>query len=171
MMSRKALVLAAGVFVAPLVQAAKLAVSVEIPRLQVAEYHRPYVAMWLENERNEVTNLAVWYDIAMRENEGQEWLKDMRQWWRRSGRTLKLPVDGLTGATKPPGEHRLIFGEGGQPLPDLPAGQYRLRIEAAREVGGRELLEIPFQWPVSEETLVEVSGSKELGMVKLQLQP
>ncbi|MFA5632147.1 MAG: DUF2271 domain-containing protein [Porticoccaceae bacterium] len=171
MLKRTVLALAAGVLLTPVVQAATLELSVEIPRLQVAEYHRPYVAMWLENERNEVTNLAVWYDVAMRENEGLEWLKDMRQWWRRSGRTLELPLDGLTGATKPPGEHRLVFGDGGQPLPELPPGQYRLRVEAAREVGGRELLEIPFQWPLSEETALEVSGTEELGRVTLRLAP
>ena len=30
--------------------AAELAVSIEIPRLTVAEYHRPYVAIWLEGK-------------------------------------------------------------------------------------------------------------------------
>jgi hypothetical protein len=30
------------------VLAAEIQLEVEIPRLQVAEYHRPYVAIWLE---------------------------------------------------------------------------------------------------------------------------
>lgn len=30
--------------------AAQLEISVEIPQLAVAEYHRPYVAVWVERE-------------------------------------------------------------------------------------------------------------------------
>src|SRR5690606_30988193 len=75
------------------VLAAELTVSVEVPRLTVAEYHRPYVAVWLEKEASVVNSLAVWYDVEMKEEKGKEWLKDMRQWWRRTGRELTLPID------------------------------------------------------------------------------
>ena len=45
-------------------QASELAVSVQIPALNVAEYHRPYVAIWLENDSQKfVANLSVWYDL------------------------------------------------------------------------------------------------------------
>src|SRR5690606_33338341 len=87
--------------------ATQLEVSVEIPRLNVAEYHRPYVAVWLEGADQKVAaNLAVWYqqrDTA--EGHGTKWLPDLRQWWRRSGRALELPVDGVTGPTRPVGAH------------------------------------------------------------------
>lgn len=66
--------------------AAGLQVGVEIPKLEVAEYHRPYVAMWLERaDKSVVTTLSVWYDTKMRDAEGTKWLKDMRQWWRARG--------------------------------------------------------------------------------------
>src|SRR5690606_4773134 len=73
--------------------AAELSVSVDIPRLNVAEYHRPYVAIWIEPEQGTPTTLAVWYDVKLRDSEGEKWLKDMRQWWRRDGRGLSMPVD------------------------------------------------------------------------------
>lgn len=152
----------------PVLQAESLQLSIEIPRLQVAEYHRPYVAVWLENERNEATQLAVWYDMGMRDNGGLEWLKDMRQWWRRGGRALEMPVDGVSGATRAPGVHTLNFDT---VLAGLPAGEYRLRVEAAREVGGRELLEIPFNWPLQKAQTFEVTGSEELGQVILNIEP
>lgn len=42
--------------------AATLDINVEIPKLNVAEYHRPYVAVWLEGADQKVAaNLAVWY--------------------------------------------------------------------------------------------------------------
>jgi len=152
--------------------AADLAVKVEIPRLQVAEYHRPYVALWLEGKGQKfVRNLSVWYDLKLKDNEGTKWLKDMRQWWRKSGRELDMPVDGLSGATRAPGEHALGFAAGKQPLGELPAGDYQLVVEVAREVGGRELLKIPFQWPPASPQALHAKGQHELGVVALELKP
>lgn len=163
--------LATALLGASLVQAASLDVTVEIPRLKVAEYHNPYVALWLEDEAGKVTQLAVWYDVGMRENKGQEWLKDMRQWWRRGGRTLQLPIDGLSGATRGPGAHRIPFAVEGTALAQLAPGQYRLRVEAAREVGGRELVEVPLTWPLGAGQALEASGSEELGRITVQYTP
>jgi hypothetical protein len=151
---------------------AGLAIDVEIPRLDVAEYHRPYVAYWIEREDNSVAaNLAVWYDLKMKDKEGEKWLKDMRQWWRRSGRSLEMPVDGVSSATLAPGRHTLSFTQGKAPLGDLPAGNYRLVVEAAREVGGREVITLPFAWPPAQATESSEAGSNELGAVTLTLQP
>ncbi len=123
--------------------AADMNVKVEIPRLNVAEYHRPYVSVWVERaDQSPVSTLAVWYDL--KNKEGTKWLKDMRQWWRKAGRDMQMPADGLSGATRAPGEHTLTFTDGKAPLGKLPAGSYQLVVEAAREVGGRELLRVPF---------------------------
>lgn len=152
--------------------AADLDLKLEIPRLTVAEYHRPYVAIWLERPDNTVAaNLAVWYDVNLRNNEGTKWLKDLRQWWRRSGRELQMPADGLTSATRAPGQHSLEFAGTGKPLADLPPGEYQLVIEAAREVGGRELLRIPLQWPPKEAVSLTAKGEHELGTISVNLKP
>jgi hypothetical protein len=152
--------------------AQQLDISVEIPRLQVAEYHRPYLAIWVEKESGGVAaNLAVWYDIKLKDDKGLEWLKDMRQWWRRTGRDLAFPIDGVTGATRAPGKHSLQFVQGREPLGQLPEGNYRLMVEAAREVGGREVLQLPFSWPPESEQQSSVSGSSELGEFSFQIKP
>ncbi|MDQ3124038.1 MAG: DUF2271 domain-containing protein, partial [Pseudomonadota bacterium] len=76
--------------------AADLTVSVEIPRLTGAAYHRPYVAVWIERpDQTAVRTLAVWYETS-NVAEGKDWLKDMRTWWRRGGRGLTLPADGVS---------------------------------------------------------------------------
>ncbi|RUO36817.1 DUF2271 domain-containing protein [Aliidiomarina shirensis] len=146
-----------------------LTIDIEIPQIQVAEYHRPYVAMWLANERQQaVADLGVWYDIALANQEGEKWLKDIRQWWRRSGRTLSFPVDGVSGATRAPGTHQVTFHDiaaDGTKFSELPAGKYFLHIEAAREVGGREMLSFPIQLPLQETLVVEQTGETELGLV------
>ncbi len=149
--------------------AADLSLSVEIPQLPVAEYHRPYVAIWIEGaDQTIAANLAVWYQTR---GDHTRWLPDLRQWWRRGGRDLKVPVDGLTGATRPVGQHLLKFDAAQAPLAGLKPGQYAVVVEAVREVGGREALRIPFTWPIKAAKRDEVKGSKELGAVALTLNP
>lgn len=168
---RKRLLPLVALFSAPAF-AASLDVAVEIPRLQVAEYHRPYVAIWVERpDQSHVADLAIWYDGKMANKEGEKWLKDMRQWWRRSGRSLEMPVDGISGATKAVGQHSLSFSEQDPAFKDLPPGEYRVVVEAAREVGGRELLRVPFQWPIQQAASTSVQGTSELGAVSLKLKP
>ncbi|TPQ40203.1 DUF2271 domain-containing protein [Cupriavidus pinatubonensis] len=150
--------------------AADMNVKVEIPRLNVAEYHRPYVAVWVERaDQSPAATLAVWYDV--KNKEGTKWLKDMRQWWRKAGRDMQMPADGISGATRAPGEHTLTFTEGKAPLGKLPAGNYQLVVEAAREVGGRELLRVPFTWPPQSAQTARANGEHELGGVTVDLKP
>jgi hypothetical protein len=152
--------------------AAELALKLELPQLNVAEYHRPYVAVWLENpEQKVVANLAVLYDVKKKDNAGTKWLKDMRQWWRKSGRELAMPVDGVSGATRAPGEATLTFSGARAELDKLPAGQYQMVVEAAREAGGRELVRMPFQWPPKTASSVAGKGKEELGALAVQLKP
>ncbi|GAB2192034.1 DUF2271 domain-containing protein [Sessilibacter sp. MAH1] len=150
----------------------ELNISIKIPELNVAEYHNPYVAIWIENQDDKsVTDVQVWYNAKMRDKEGNKWLKDLRQWWRKSGRSLDMPVDAITAATKGPGKYNLNFIADDKKLKNLTPGNYRLRIEAAREVGGRELLDIPFQWPIKNAATAKAQGESELGEVILSLKP
>jgi hypothetical protein len=152
--------------------AADMTVKVNIPQLSVAEYHKPYVAMWLEGpDRSFVANLAVLYEVNKKNNAGTKWLKDMRQWWRKSGRDLQVPIDGVTGATRAPGEHSFHFAGAKSPLDKLPAGEYRLMVEAAREAGGREVVSVPFQWPAKSASDASAKGAEELGTVTVHVQP
>jgi hypothetical protein len=152
--------------------AAEMNVKVEIPRLNVAEYHKPYVAMWIERaDQSAVSTLSVWYDVKLKNAEGTKWLKDMRQWWRKAGRDMQMPADGISGATRAPGEHAVTFTDGKAPLGKLPAGDYQLVIEAAREVGGRELLRVPFAWPPTAARTAQATGEHELGAVSVSVKP
>ena len=113
---------AVAVVARPRLRSADLGLSVEIPQLPVAEYHRPYVAIWIEGaDQNIAANLAVWYQVR---GDHTKWLPDLRQWWRRGGRDLKVPVDGVTGATRPVGQHLLKFDAAQAPLAELKPGQY-----------------------------------------------
>jgi hypothetical protein len=50
-------------------------------------------------------------------------------------------------------------------MPALTGGNYTLVVEAAREVGGRELLRLPFSVPAGGAATAQ--GSGELGAVRL----
>jgi hypothetical protein len=157
-----------GVIATTAVIGGDLSLTIEIPRLDVAEYHRPYVAAWIERpDRTVAANLAVWYDTEMRNDEGETWLKDLRQWWRRTGRSLDMPVDGVSGPTRPPGKHALTFSTSDEALKALADGEYNVVVEAAREVGGREMLRIPFTLGKTSSTAI--SGETELGQIEFSI--
>src|SRR5690625_4350762 len=151
--------------------AGSLSAAMEVPRWRAREYPRPYVASWRARADHQVVpDLSVWYDTALRNNEGEKWLKDMRQWWRRSGRNHAMPIDGVSGATRAPGVHQLVFKAGEAPLGNLEPGDYVLNIEAAREVGGRDLVQIPFEWSAeNSERVYKASGDNELGNITLRV--
>lgn len=155
---------ALGAFAAP-AMAADLSVSVTLPQQTGAAYHRPYVAVWIERPDNTaVRTLAVWYQqTANAEGDGKDWLKDMRTWWRRGGRALTLPADGISSATKAPGRHTVAVPAAR--LRGLPAGDYVMVVEAARELGGREVVRVPFAW--GRANTGRASGSTELGAVSV----
>ena len=152
--------------------AADLQIGVQIPRLDVAEYHRPYVAIWIElPDQSVAAQLAVWYQTDSKKEDGTQWLKDLRQWWRRGGRELTMPVDGVTGATRPVGAHKLSFTAQSAALAGLAPGKYAVVVEAVREVGGRELLRVPFEWPIQSKQHAQAQGKSELGLVSVDLNP
>jgi hypothetical protein len=95
----------------------------------------------------------------------------MRQWRRKSGRELQLPVDGVSGATRAPGEHTLSFSSAKAALDKLPAGDYQFVVEAAREAGGRELVRVPFRWPAKAAQNLAAKGKEELGSIALNIKP
>jgi hypothetical protein len=146
-----------GVIAAP---ATAASVTVTIPRQNVAEYHRPYVAIWLEPVGGgPARTVALWYETKKTGKEaGTKYLADLRAWWRKGGRSMALPADGVSGATRAPGQYTV-------PLPaNIKPGQYVLTVEAARETGGRELVTLPLTVPNPN---ARTAGKTELGAVTL----
>ena len=67
--------------------------------------------------------------------------------------------------TRPVGKHAIKFDHKHPSLAKLPAGSYTLVVEAAREVGGRELVRIPFKW--RGVSSANAQGKTELGRVSI----
>ena len=153
--------------------AASLTLQLTLPEVAAASYYRPYLAAWVEkadDSKTAVGTLAVWYDTRLRDNQGRGWLRNLRTWWRAGGEQLALPVDGVTGATRPVGTHSLHFADATGALARLPAGRYQLAVEVARERGGRKLLRVPFEWGGAANA-AQAQGEKELGQVTVNVEP
>ena len=169
---RVSLILLAALLAAPLARA-DLNLALTVPSMKVAEYHSPYIAVWIERpDASVAANLAVWYQQkASKAGDGTKWLADLRQWWRRSGRNQSMPLDGVSGATRAAGKYQLRFKSTDAPLKSLAPGNYQLVVEAAREVGGRELIKLAFAWPPTTASVVKAGGKTELGEIALALTP
>ncbi len=164
------LILAAGAasIAAPAV-AADLTVTVDVPTISTAAYHRPSVAVWIERAADQVPmhTIGLWYEAgatARGDGDGEQYLKDIRTWWRKGGRAMALPIDGITGPTRSPG--RQTVSVAGARLASLPAGSYNVVVEAAREQGGREIVRVPFTWGGAANS-ASAAGTSELGAVRV----
>ena len=143
--------------------AAELQISVELPAFEQGPYHRPYVAVWVEDAAEKPVRLIeIW-------REKPDWIKDLRRFWRKTGRSAQALVDGRTGATKGPGTYQLRWDGKDDSGSAVANGQYQLVVEAAREHGGRQLVKQKFNWDGSSVHL-KVAPGAELGTVELKSQ-
>lgn len=135
-----------------------ITIDLTLPELDAHPYHKPFVAVWLETpERQPVETIAIWYDDA-------EWLKDLRQWWRKLGRSqhASSQLDGLSGATQKPGTHTITW-QG-----DTALRTAYLNIEVVREEGGRSYHREAID--LTQAKVYEVDGSHEYGPTKISVQ-
>ncbi|MCA1930945.1 DUF2271 domain-containing protein [Rheinheimera sp.] len=138
----------------------QLEIQVELPKIDTGTYHRPYVAVWIENEQQQPVRLVeAWL-------EKPDWIKDLRRFWRKLGRSEPQLVDAKTGATKGPGSYKVRWDGKDEQGNAVAAGNYVLFVEAAREQGGRNLAKQVFTWDGSA-VQIEIKASKELGKIKL----
>jgi len=155
------------------VWAAEAQLTINLPSIEGARVKRPYVAVWLEKAGSHdfAGNVAVWYDMKKPNNVGAtKWLPDLRSWWRVSGADATFPIDGVSGATRPAGEHVLNIGTA-EAVKKLAPGSYDVVVEVAREHGGHELLRLPLQWPPKSAAKAEATGKEEVGLVSLGSKP
>lgn len=143
--------------------------EINLPTIEGARVKRPYVAVWLEKtgSRQFAGNIALWYD---QRSFATKWLPDLRSWWRAIGSQSNLPIDGVSGATRPAGQHTISLGNSAT-MKNLPAGKYDVVVEVTREHGGYDLVRVPLEWPPRAPQSAEAKGSQEVGLVRLTAKP
>lgn len=118
--------------------------------------YRPYVAVWVEDARQKSVNtLAVW-------SKEDDWLKDMRRWWRKAGRYDGGELDAVTSATRKPGQYQLSWDGTDQSGQPVAPGTYIINVEASREHGSRSLVRQRIQLG-AEAARYHLKPTEELG--------
>ncbi len=107
----------------------QVTVAVELPKIEAAKrYRRPYVAVWVEDEKGKVVRtLGVWGNAP-------KYLKDLSDWWK-VGKDDKDLVKAVARATRGPGKYDLAWDGKDDKGTALPQGAYTVRVEVTREFG------------------------------------
>ena len=162
-MMNKYLWLIAVLLFVPTLYAQSLNVEIEIPAIKANPYHKPYIAVWVETQKRKgVHTLAFW-------KEQPDWFKDLRQWWRKIGRSKSPDYDAVTGATRKPGKYLLNWDGTLVSGKALAAGNYVLHIESVREQGGREYLRQKFSFGKGQRQSFTLQGKTELGKINITI--
>ena len=120
----------------------ELLVNFELDGPGEGRYHRPYVAIWVEDaEGFPVRTLVLW---LLQSEKGQRWLPDLKRWYHADEmRRLVDPgelIGTVSAATRGPGKYSAVWnGLDDQKKPVRP-GKYTLYIESAREHGTYQLI-------------------------------
>lgn len=134
-------------------------IGVNLPTSKDASNYRPYVAVWIENEKGKVIKtISVWSKEA-------DWLKDMRRWWRKAGRYDQGELDAISGATRRPGIHTVKWNGTDQQGNVVTPGNYIVNIEAAREHGSRSWIRMPIT--STDEKIYTTEAAEELGAMTI----
>ena len=98
-------------------------------------YRRPYVAAWVEDQDGfPVKTLLLWV-----QRDGNRWVPDLKRWYRADRlRRVAEETDliaTISEATRHPGRHSVSWDGRDNAGATLPAGEYTICLEAAREHG------------------------------------
>jgi hypothetical protein len=143
-----------------------LSIDLAVPAINASPYHRPFVAVWLEDvNRKPIKTLAVWYD-------DETWLKDMRQWWRKLGRQIhnSQGFDGLSGATQKPGNYSVAWDGRDSKGEKVDLNEVLLNIEMVREEGDRTYIRqsVILTKDTAGNTII-IPADGEIGQATIQL--
>ncbi len=109
----------------------ELAVDLEIAAQEGQRYHRPYVAVWIEDTNGKpVRTLSLWVNTSGR---GPRYIRELRRWFSTDGGPALIST--VSSATRLPGQYSVTWNgrdDGGKPVEQ---GTYRVFVEAAREHG------------------------------------
>jgi hypothetical protein len=146
----------------------ELAVDLEIAAQEGFRYHRPYVAVWVEDATGrEVRTLSVWVN---RSGRGPRYIHELRRWQlaandeqRAGGPDL---VATISSATRLPGQYTVTWDGRDQQRKPVDQGTYRIIIEAAREHGTYQVMQQEMTFG-PKPLAVDLAGNVEIKGARL----
>jgi thiamine biosynthesis lipoprotein len=142
----------------------ELTVTIELSLVEGYRVHRPYVAVWIENEEHApVRTIALWFGKY-------KYLRELRVWSReesmRSVSEDTHVMNSVSSATRPPGRYTFKW-DGRDDFGNLvKAGKYTVMVEAAREHGSYQLMHQEMDFNSSPRQL-QLPGDVEIASATL----
>jgi hypothetical protein len=147
----------------------EVAVDLEIAPQQGGRYHRPYVAVWVEDAAGRpVRTLSVWVNTSGR---GPRYIRELRRWFsaEREQESAGGPdlVATVSSATRLPGQYTVTWNgrdDRGKPVEQ---GTYRIVIEAAREHGSYQLMQQELTL-ATKPVAADLPGNEEIARARVE---
>jgi len=143
----------------------ELAVDFEIAQPSGGRYHRPYVAIWVEDTSGRaVRTLLLWVTTTGR---GPRYIRELRQWTGAERNGSQELISTMSSATRLPGKYSVAWNgrdDGGKVVEQ---GTYRLFIEAAREHGSYQLMQQELTLGTSPKA-VALQGNEEIAGARVE---
>jgi hypothetical protein len=147
----------------------ELAVDLEIAPQQGSRYHRPYVAVWVEDAAGRpVRTLSLWVN---RSGRGPRYIRELRRWIgvERDVEDAGGPdlVATVSGATRLPGRYTVVWNGRDDRGGVVQQGAYRVVIEAAREHGTYQLMQQELAL-AAKPVSADLPGNEEIGRARVE---
>jgi hypothetical protein len=141
----------------------ELAVDLEIAPQEGGRYHRPYVAVWIEDAAGRpVRTLSLWVNTSGR---GPRYIRELKSWFlaERDEQTAGGPdlVATVSSATRLPGRYTVTWDGRDDDKKLVEQGTYRVHIEAAREHGTYQLMQQEMAFG-AKPVAVDLPGNVEI---------
>ncbi len=142
----------------------ELTVTIELSLIEGSRVHRPYVAVWIEDQQHApVRTVVLWFGKY-------KFLHELRAWSReesmRSVSEDTHVMNSVSSATRPPGKYTFKWDGKDDNGNLVKAGKYTVMIEAVREHGSYQLMhqEIDFNGSPKQ---VQLPGEVEIASATL----
>ena len=147
----------------------ELAVDFEIAAQQGYRYHRPYVAIWVEDSAGKpVRTLSVWVNTTGR---GPRYIRELRRWFmaERDQADAGGPdlIATVSSATRLPGQYTVTWNGRDDRGNVVEQGTYRVVIEAAREHGTYQLMQQELKLGATP-VAADLAPNEEIGRARVE---
>lgn len=147
----------------------ELAVDLEIAPQEGFRYHRPYVAVWVEDANGRpVRTLSAWVNTSGR---GPRYIRELRRWFsmEREQEGVGGPdlITTVSSATRLPGQYTVTWNGRDDRGNVVDQGNYRVLIEAAREHGTYQLMQQDLTLG-AKPVAADLGSNEEIGRARVE---
>lgn len=137
----------------------ELGVDFQIAQPNGGRYHRPYVAIWVEDgSGHAVRTLALWVNTTGR---GPRYIRELRRWFSSESDGASNLVSTISSATRLPGKYSVTWNGRDDAGRTVEQGNYRLLIETAREHGPYQLIQQDLTLTTTPKS-IDLQGNEEI---------